>query len=99
MTDHDRDALVDPARFACLGNGYHAAVLIEPDGGTALWVLSPDRTDHGEGHQVPAHERLGRLPAHVRARLNPCQATTKAGTQCTRPVEPPEPYCPQHRGR
>jgi hypothetical protein len=99
MTAHDERGMVDPRRFACLGNGYHAAVVIAPDGGTALWILSPDTSDHGDGHDVPAHERTGPLPRAIRVRLNRCQGRNHAGHRCGNAVRLPERLCHVHRGR
>lgn len=44
-----RFLLVDPARVACLGNGDHAVVAVDQDGGEHPWLLVPDGNDGEPG--------------------------------------------------
>jgi len=89
-------SLVDWSRTAGLGDGWHAAVAVEPDGSWWPWLLSPDGPDPEAPDVVtPTHEDLGPLPVAVLRVIERCGAATQAGTPCTRRAGPSG-RCTQH---
>ena len=94
----DNRAAIDYRRTACLDDGWHAAVCVNPDGSTSLWLISPDPAAFGAPVCIDApHERLGGLPVDYRRRINQCQAMTYKGRgRCSRAIPVGAELCPIH---
>ncbi|MEV0269202.1 hypothetical protein AB0H43_10525 [Hamadaea sp. NPDC050747] len=100
MTDPDH--LYHSADLVCFG-GTHPVWSVGPNGELWPWLIDLAH-EHHEGDvcchmATPAHEQLGRLPREIRARLNPCQAMTRAGDACTQAARPGQPFCHIHASR
>jgi hypothetical protein len=71
-----------------IGDGFTIHTLIEQNGSAHYWVCADDQTTGCPKRQIPAHERLGPLPAEIRRRVlyaNPrprCGRPTRSGKPC-----------------
>lgn len=92
-TDFGDTPIVDPRTTLCLGDGWHATMVVYPDGAVWPWLMDPDGAgDEGtvEGIWPPLHERLGPLPpvfewrVEESMKLTQCQAITNTGERCSR---------------
>src|SRR4051812_6741833 len=72
---------------------------VNVDGETTFWLIDRDHepTDGSVGIPIPEHERLGRLPAKFRQRINPCRAVAASGQPCMKVAENGASYCVHHR--
>lgn len=99
-------SIIDFERAASLcGAGQHeyfAAVCVADDGSEWLWLVSKTELGkgnpaHGNGQQP--HEKLGRLPDWVRARIwLRCGRSCQDGRPCRARVSRPGAACHHHRG-
>ena len=109
MSGHEcrHGSLIDNERSACLCDvgapGYVAAVCVTPDGQDVLWLVRPElfeRDDADLGDVDQSHEKLGRLPAHVRERIwgdaLRCGRPTSSGRPCRIRVTNPGDPCGIH---
>lgn len=102
-----RCKLIDDHRSACLGDvgapDYLAAVCVTADGEDALWLVNRAELDSDRpayGNPAQPHEKVGRLPGHVRERIwgdaLRCGRPRYDGQPCRHRVKEPGDTCRAH---
>lgn len=91
------------ASTTCLTDDLCAAVVVGPDGGTALWLLRRSGDPGCAGSCCAPHEQPGPLPLAVTRRVQAdarCGAPTRTtGQPCRHTVDRAGERCRQHRPR